>query len=367
MYRRDEVITALFGRVGFRESTQSGYTDKVDTANRASKSKRHFEDFHALVSVPTLFDVCNKDAAITTDNFNLYLKELQEAAILAVIDGVMSEPEVIEQLMEFSRDDQQVIPMPNIGRFVGRQIRIAPVLNRSIAINSITAFFDGVADFNLYVFDNVIKAPIFTIPVTTVADSQVVVIPTQDIILSYMSNRSKSGLYWLGYFQDDLGDVQAYDEQPYNYYSGKCYGSQSIECIPIAGQTDFTRFNPYITSRTAGLNVEYTTLQDFTELIIKNAPIFDTAIGLQMASMIVERVMYGTRSNEAQRINEQATASLYSELNQARATEEQPFSPGFRSKLQKEFKRLNETLLPPQKAVSSRIKDNRCYTQRFPR
>jgi hypothetical protein len=359
MYRREEVISALFGRVGFRQPIQPDYVDILDEENTTSRSGRHFEGFHAMVTIPNIKDVCNGDKAITDEQFNDYLKELQEDCILAVLDGIFDKPEVIEQRMEFDRCDQRPVLMPNVGRFVGRQINIASDPRKSVRINAVTLFFNGDATFNLYLFDNVKKAPIKTLVVTTQADNQVVVTP-EDWLLSYMSNASKSGLYFLGYFQDDLGGVQAYDEQPYSWSCGNCYGVRQIEANVVPSEVDFIRYNPFITNRTQGLNIEFSSLVDFTEVIIRSPQAFDKAIGLQMAAMVVERVVHGQRSNGTQRIAEATAGRLYNDLNLDMATPEMPYSSGLKNQLRRELKRLHDNFFPKAKAISTTITDNSC-------
>jgi len=358
MYRRDEVIAALFGRVGFRQPIQPGY-DILNAENTTSKSKRYFDGFHAMVTVPNIKEACNGDATISNDQFNEYLKQLQIDCILSVLDGIFDQPEVIEQRMEFDRCDQRPVLMPNVGRFVGREINVAKDPKKAVSINAITLFFNGATTFNVYLFDNVKKAPVKTLEVTTEADNQVIVSP-EDWLLTYTSNTSKSGLYFLGYFQDDLGDVQAYDEQPYNWNCGNCYGVRQIEANVVPSEVDFIRYNPFITTRTQGLNIEFSSLVDFTEMIIRSPQAFDKAIGLQMAAMVVERVIHSQRSNLTQRISEHGAEKLYNDLNQDMATQEMPYSSGLKNQLRRELKRLHDNFFPKAKAVSTTITDDSC-------
>lgn len=359
MYRRDEVIAALFGRVGFREPTEAAYAGILNTENKQSKSKRYFDGFHAMSNVPNIHEACNRDAKISDADFNTYLKNLQEDTILAILDGIFNEPEVIEQRMEFDRCDQRPVLIPNVGRFVGRQINIASDPSKSVRINAITLAFNGDKTFNLYLFDNVKRTAIKTLQVTCQTDSQVVVVP-EDWTLNYMSNASKSGIYFIGYFQDDLGSVQAYDEQPYTWNCGNCYGVRQIEAEVVPTQVYFIRYNPYITNRTHGLNIEFSSLVDFTEVIIRSPQVFDKAIGLQMAAMVVERVIHGQRSNATQRMAEVSAERLYNDLNLDMSTPELPYSSGLKNQLRRELKRLHDNFFPKQKAISTTITDNSC-------
>lgn len=365
MYRRDEVIAALFGRVGFRQPTQPEYAI-VDTDNLKATSKRYYDGFHAEVTIQNLKDGANPDVSISDADFNDSLKNLQEDCIASVLDGVFAEPEVIEQQTEFLTTDWKQVLIPNAGRFVGRQIKIGPDPRKSVRINAVTLYFNGIATFPLYLFSSVKKVPIKQIEVTTEADSQVIVAP-DDWALNYLDGNIKGGIYYLGYFQDDLGAVQAYDEQPTQWFCGKVYGSNIIEAIKVAGQTDFIRYNPYITSRTHGLNIEFSSVVDFTEVIVKNPQAFDKAIGLQMAAMVVEKLIHSTRSNYIQRIGEAGAARLYNDLNLDMQTPDLPYSSGLKNQLRRELKRLKENFFPKQKATSNTLQPSSCYIPRLHR
>lgn len=366
MYRRAEVIQALFGRVGFRQPTQADYAGIVDETNLESRSGRYFDGFHATVTIPNIHEAANNDALINATDFNIYLANLQQECIVSVLDGVFNKPEIIEQRLEFDRCDEKPVLITNTGRFVGRQIKVASDPGKSIRINAITLFFNGIGTFNVYLFNGAKKAPLKTVSVTTEADSQVIVRP-QDWMLNYMDSINKSGLFYIGYFQDDLADVQAYDEQPYRWSCGKCYGSSCIEADRVTGQADFIRYNPYIGTRTYGLNIEYSTLVDFTEVILQNPQAFDKAIGLQMAAKVVESVMHTTRSNMTQRIGEAGMQRLYNDLNLQMTTPEMPYSTGLKNQLERELKRLHNQFFPKAKAISTTINDQTCCIPKWPR
>ena len=363
MYRRDEVIQALFGRVGFRQPTQPQYAI-VDDENMEARSKRYFDGFHPEVTIQNIKDAAIDDVNITLDDFNTYLKNLQEDCIASVLDGVFGEPEIIEQQTEFITTDRKPVLIPNVGWFVGRQIKVAADPRKSVLVNAVTLFFNGAVTFPLYLFSSVKKSPIKQMEVTTEGESQVVVVP-EDWMLNYLDGNIKGGIFYLGYFQDDLGSVQAYDEQPTCWLTGKVYGSRIIEAPTVPGQTDFVRYNPYSTSRTHGLNIEFTSVIDFTEMIVKNPHAFDKAIGLQMAAMVVEKLIHSVRSNRTQRISEEAAGRLYNDLNLDMHTPELPYSSGLKNQLRRELKRLHDNFFPPQKAVSNSIES--CYIPRFHR
>ena len=181
----DKVISALFSRLGWM--AQSG-SPVLDDTNSLSKSGRFFNDgsFHTLVSLNTVKSIMEQSNASDAD-FNSYITTTQRAIILRCLNGVFSDQEYISQSLLYDRigysnNDQ---PLPNLGKFVGIQIKLPSVINLATQIDSLSLYFDSVATFNIYIFNDTIAAPIFTIPVTTVANAQTI-FPLDSIILNYV-------------------------------------------------------------------------------------------------------------------------------------------------------------------------------------
>ncbi len=259
MYRQ-EAIEKLFGRVGFRELVAAGYIETLDPINKESRSGRYFDGFHAAVTLDNIRQAVSSEPWASDENFNQTLTLLQKDCIASVLDGIFNEPEVIEQQMEFDSGEENRVLIPNAGRFVGRRVVIASDLRKSVNVNAIALLFDSDVTFNLYLFNSLKKDPIETIEVNAVSDNQVV-IPV-DWILNYMNTSGKSGQFYIGYFQNDLGNTMAYDEQPCQWMCGKVYGSSPIEADAI-GTNDFVRSNPYISNRTFGVNIEFSSVVDY--------------------------------------------------------------------------------------------------------
>jgi len=364
MYRRAEVISKLFGRVGWTQPTMAEYAI-LTAENLQSKSGRYFDRFHPATTIQNAKDAVNIDPGISNADFNTFLKSMQEDCIYSVLDGVFNKRELIEQVLEFDTCDEPPVLIPNAGRFVGRQIRVASDKGKSIRINAITLYFNGAATFNLYLFNSIKKAPIKVLEVTTEEDNQVIVEP-EDWMLNYADSSNKSGVFYIGYFQDDLGSVQAYDEQSPYWNCAKCFSTGRMEANVVPGEADFIRFNPYIGTRTFGLNFEISTVADYTEKITLDPQVFDRAVGMQMAAKIVEGVIHTTRSNAIQRIGEEGMKKLYNDLNVAFSSQDFPYSVGMKTQLDRELKRLNNTFFPPPKPTSNPIPDTSCCTPRYP-
>jgi len=108
----------------------------------------------------------------------------------------------------FERFGRQDYVNPNTGLFVGVRILPAKAFDVSVQIDNVALKFNGNVTFNMYLFhDSQPSIPLATIPVTASANVQTVVNVGQ--VLSYAGAGNKSGVYYLGYFQGDIGSVQA--------------------------------------------------------------------------------------------------------------------------------------------------------------
>lgn len=354
MYRLSDILPVLISRVGFRQPTRADYAGVYSSENIESKSGRYFDDFHGAVSVENLHEVVLSDPDVSVKDYNTQIVDLKKGVIASVLDAVLGKVDMLEQALEFTTDDHPPVLIPNSGKFVGRQIKVASDPAKSAVIRAISLYFNGAATFDLYLFNSRKKAPIKTLSVATEADN-LVVVELADWTLNYMDSAIKSGVFYLGYFQDDLGAVRAYDEQPCRWNCGKIYGSTCIEAARKANELDFDRFQPHISSRTYGLNIEYTAGYDFTERIKQNPALFDTAIGLQMAAVVIERMMFSLRSNLIQRMGAERVQQLYTDLNAESATELIPVSTGLKKQLRREIERLQLTFSPKRKPISTPI------------
>src|ERR1044072_93490 len=351
MYR-PEVIDPLSGRVGFRNTTQAGYAGLVTAPHTTSASGRYYDEFHSIVTVPNLKDLVNNDPAISGTDFNTYLQQLQTGAIHAVLAGIFSKPELIEQQMIYERDDQEPEVILNGGQFVGYMIQVANRTNLSVHVNALSLLFNGAGTFNVYVFNHLKPTPIKEIEVT-VAPYEEVIQPVDDVILSAISSANKSRTFFVGYFQDDIEalGIQALDYGIRLKREAACFSAEGVECIKTAA-ADFNRYNPPMTGRSYGINIEMSSYRDYTEVILRNKQLFDKAIGLQMAAMVIERGIHSTRSNGYQRLGEAGVKQLYTDLNLAFSSPEFPYTTGIKNQISREIDRIYKNIFPKDKPKS---------------
>lgn len=345
------VIPALQGRLGWMQ-TEGAQT--LDTANLTSRSGRRFNDgsFHAIVTLKNVYDTMEQKSA-TAEQFNAYLTSIQRAIILRSLNGVFSCPEYVCQSLLYDRwstgnNDQ---PLPNNGKFVGIQIKVPSAIDLAVQIDSVALYFDGVATFNLYVFNDVKAAPIFTKEVITVANDQTIIDLT-DFVLNYVGGDNHGGIFYLGYFQDDLGDVQAIWETNVCFKANAPYGAVTIEA-DVTGSTSFNRKQIRYNLRTNGINPHISVFKDPTWQIIKKASLFDNLIGLQNAVYCLEMYKWTGRSNETERglSDTMDRAKLDLDLMGVAAISDGPKTIGLTQRVAQESDRVKKAFQPKQKSM----------------
>ena len=293
-----KVVSALFGRVGWG---QSAGDPVLNSNNLLSKSGRLFNDgsFHSLVNLSNINQVMDK-AGVSDVDFNTYLEALQKAVILRTLNGVFCTPEYISQSLLYTRWNSNDEVINNGGKFVGVRIKVPPAENISVQLDSVALYFNEAKTFNLYLFNDVKKAPIWTGSITTVANSQVIV-NLSDIVLGHLGGDNHGGIFYFGYFQNDLGTAKAIDESNINYPGYRfMYLAHHFESDSV-GASDFDRKEISTTTTTFGINPHISVFRDHTWQIIAKAALFDNVIGLQMAAQVIEQTLYSARSNSGER------------------------------------------------------------------
>lgn len=338
-----KVLAAMQGRLGWSQPTLAGMP-VINTANLKADSGRTYEEFHPSASIQKLY-TSQEDPAISDTAFNALLQKKDAQVVLRSLNAIFNRPQLVEHGLVYERQSNvRNIAVPNQGNFCGYRMKVSNG-DYAVLINTVALFFNGVATFNLYLFNDLTLAPLKTQSVTTVANSQTVV--KLDWLLKYIDD-NKGGLFYIGYFQDDLGSVLALDEQLNMWDDSKLFGAWPFQSVKTAA-LDFNRINPSVVFRTYGMNLEVSAYRDYTEVIIMNASLFDEARGLMMAIYVLEIVKNSSRTN---RDNRQANEMIKLEydLDLAFPTKKAPFMAGLRAQLKREFQRLNENFFPKAEA-----------------
>lgn len=346
-FRQEKVVDALKSRLGWKQPTLIG-SPTLNSDNLQSNSGRYFNDgsFHPIVTIDN-YKATIEDPDIAEDAFNNDLEDLQGSVIMQVLSQVFNEPELIDntELFERSLANDQLIA--NSSKFVGIRFRLAPG-TVAMQINSLALYFNEAVSFQLYLYHESKKDPLWTDNVSAAANDQTVHIPTTELILND-AGQYKSGWFYLGYYQDQLGSAKAYHEQ---YCRKKCFAFNYEFFEAEVSGDDFNRASVPTTNINFGLNAEVVTFHDHTQKIIRNAALFDNLQGLQMAYHIVKQCLYAIRSNKNERIlkDQFDQYNIQYELEGKVPISDVPKSTGLQDRINKELERLKQSFFPKPKA-----------------
>jgi hypothetical protein len=345
-YHFEKVMAALVGRLAWRQSTAVEYAI-LNSQNQLSASGRYFNDFHPLVTIQNLKSTIENNS-ISNADFNQTLIDMQKSAIMTCLAGVFNKPELLEQTQLFERGWNNDQLVTNGGNFVGIRFRIAPT-NIAARINSISVFFNAAKTFNLFLYHDTKASAIWQQSVTTVANDMTIVIPSAPLFLNTLINTYRGGYFYLGYYQDEIVDAKAYDEQYCTRVVGKHFGFDFFTSKKSGA--DFDRKNVPLTTITYGLNAEFTIFRDHTNSIIRNAYLFDDVIGNQMAYQCLKAMVYTVRSNANERIlKDQFTQyGLQQELEGTVAISNAPQTKGLKDKIAQALKSIQQSFFPDPK------------------
>jgi hypothetical protein len=318
----------------------------LNSDNSTSTSGRYFQSFHSLVTLTKLKAIC-EDPAISDNDFNTYISNLQNDAIMRCLNEVFREPELLEQKLMYTRWGTQDQSVNNSGQFVGWIINVANTFDTSTQINTATLYFDTDCAFNLYLFMDGVKSPLKTIPVTCTAYQRTVV-EFDNLVLNYKIGQK----YYFGYFQSELGSARAVREQVETWATTRCFEAYTFTAPATNGNTDFNHNYRQYGMLPQGVNLEMISFKDHTQKILRKANLFDEAVGLSVAAMVIEEIVMSTRTNTVERQTAEQAGKLFTDLNQAYASDTLPIMPGIKSRLNNEFKRLRQTFFPDQPAMS---------------
>lgn len=363
-FHYNKVINSLFGRIGWKQPTQAEQ-QIIESGNLVSKSGRYFNDgsFHPLVTIQNI-KATIEDQGISNSDFNALLQTMQKSSILQCLTAVFNKPELFEQTLLFERclNNDQVIS--NTGNFVGVRFKVATG-DITAQITSLALYFSQAKTFTLYLYTDTKKAAIWSQVVTTVANDQQVITPETGIFLNNLINSNKSGYYYLGYYQDDLDNSEAIYEQSEEACT-KCFGFEFFQSKKTG--SDFDRKQISFTNLTFGINAEVSTFRDHTVNIIRNAYLFDEAVGLQMAYSTIKQMIYATRSNLNERIVKEALDKygIIYELEGAAPIPDVPKSTGLKQRIDQTLKSIKKSFFPDPKAqvVNYADYENRAYGYR---
>jgi len=302
MIRPDRIKSEIFGGVGWRQPINDG-APVIDEDNLSATGNLYYQDGNSFVTIQNIND-CQQYDTITDEQLNDYLTQLQESAILEVCQKISeNETDFIQSVNLFPYEKSFKNTIEPSGKFVGFQIIPIKMVDMLSQINWIELAFDSVKTFNIHLYNsNLPGVPIKTQPVTTVANSSVIVSLTDWFIAD--GETFKGGTFYLGYFEDDLDGAKAIKR---DYELSEVQVTTRCNYITPAILThsgaiiDITTVSEK--SQTYGLNFGMDIYNDYSELFIRNKSQLYQVIQYQMAEKVFGIIRSSVRSNITQRIN----------------------------------------------------------------
>lgn len=343
-----KVEDALVGLVGWKQPTVSS-APTLSNANKESRSGRYFNDgsFHAIVT-PNIIKSSQEDSGISNDDFNTLLLDRQKAAIQRALTGVFNQPELIEHVLLYDRDDNiDDTTITSEGKFVGYEIEISKNPNTTIQFNTATLLFDQDVTFTLYLFKDGKKTSVWSQEVSAIA-YEATVVDLTDLYLNYVGN-TKGSKFWFGYFQDDLNSAKAIREEA-EFNSTIGFSAEPV-FVDVSGNYLVPRSYTY-SAYPFGLNIEATSFKDHTQAIVQKSYLFTELIGLTMAAMVIEEALYSLRTNKEERIlkDNLQQIGIQFDLNGTVPAENAPQILGLKQRIDRELKRVKEQFYPKKRS-----------------
>jgi hypothetical protein len=338
------VLGKLAGRIGWK---QPPLGPTLNTFNKGSLSGRYFQDFHPMITITNIKDTIEFGETMNDSDFNAFLESMQKSAILRMINAVFNKTQLIESTLIFDRKLRNDIPTNNYGKFCGYRLMIGPG-EFALQISRASFLFNKDVTFTLYLYQDAIIDPLYEIEVTAEAYNEAY-IDLPNWVLNYVSAKSMGGVFYIGYYQDEIeaqGAV-ALDEFVTQWNKAYVFGYTAFEAVADFENRSFVRIAVPYTLRTYGMNLEVQTYRDFTNKVIKNASLFDEAIGLTLAIEALGYMTYSARSNKTQRITQEMGSIIYNEImNSGDALQLNPYVAGLKQQLTQEIGRLNRNFFP---------------------
>jgi len=291
----------LAGVVGWRQPQETEFAI-IDAANLASSSGLFYQGVHRLVTVENLRNALPE--ALSDSEFNDEIFDMQKDAIQRVVQSVfqLKKPRTKALLDKFRLYDNANVKddfIENVaGQWVGYEIDLAKNNNLKVVIDALGSEFDAIKiGLDIKLFHSSKKDAIVTFLLTTLAgDSKFD--DLVDFVMDYLT--FVGGTYYIGYEMDDLGAVRALNrtfDVSEKANEPKHFGIRPIRVENYVGPDLFDIDDIEIASETHGLNFEFTTTVDITNLISDQKQTFADLISKQMAVNVLQTLINSTRTN----------------------------------------------------------------------
>lgn len=306
-------VLSLTDQVGWKQPIDPKYAI-VDAANQASLSGRNFND-NSYVKIPYIQQ--NQDyTGISDAEFNDVLKNINENAVVSVLDRVFNESDFIDRQVFYKYANNKINTDVLPDGFVGYELTPSIDKNYSFEITRDLLEFQGAGDVTLVLYNSNVREPIFSETVSVTSE-------IQEAQLNWRVDNTGTyykGTFYYGYLTSGVSLLP---------FRRDYQGSNSISNITGLNIQDIqVKYTPTGTeifdlstiegaSESWGLNPDVLVFEDFTDFILQNRGLFSYAIQLQGQIKAMMIYLSSLRSNRHERISDDMISKIAIELDGA--------------------------------------------------
>lgn len=364
----ERLLPIMMGRKGWQQPTLSDFSPVLSDDVLECKSGMYYNFTHSSCSPVRLFDA-QEDNTITDDNFNAFLLSLKQQVAVESMLAVFCENDIIEppKILFEKQFRTDYVDIDNSGKFCGWQVKISDG-DYATRLESIGLMLSGAGNVTIYIYNDLKATAIWSKQYSVTAENNQEIQVVDDVILTRLNNEHKGGIFFIGYYQEELEDqgIKAVDVYLNWWEQFNMIGYQAFEAVSNYGDKTFVRDQYFANFRTYGLNLEFSTNRDFTNTVIRNANAFDRLQDMIMAQKCIEVQLNSLRVNGEQRSNREAMETLYNEIEGLKGGEGIPYRQGLKDRIVAEVARVKHTFFHKEGIVNT-IPPVNDGTYRYPR
>jgi hypothetical protein len=207
--------------------------------------------------------------------------------------------------------------VPNQNKFVGLELNTIPNKDVDLRIKKIGLHFvDIQTGLTIYIYHSSQLEPLQTITVSTTTDKSFIWVDIDDIMLNYTDDYASGGVFYIGYYQEDVTGTGAINNDRFNFdapclscnRTGRRYWDTfnkfvNVNSFSVAdgnftkGEMWDTELNQY-GSNTFGLNISFSAECTLNNFICENSQLFAKGLLRQAELLFCEYAINTNRTNE---------------------------------------------------------------------
>lgn len=304
-------VEAIVGIIGLRQPNNPAYAI-VDADNLLSDSGYFVTDVeHVKVE---FFKDAQDYEAITDDDFNDLLRQVQKSAIVDVCNLVFNDQDFQDRNLVHVNPNNNVEAETLDDGFVGYKIEVKKEKNTAFKITrAILDFKSNFSDITLQLYNTGDPNPIQSKTITITEQHQV---EQLDWVVDSSGDTYK-GDYYLGYIKNSLTPIP-FKRSYQNSKDISNIAGLSISQSQVKGHTTNVLFDLDSTEGLAeniGINPDIVSYKDYTDFILQNKTLLAPAINLKMAILMLQTATSSIRVNRNKDISSADTERMLQTLN----------------------------------------------------